>query len=196
MVNTLLIIILVLVILLVCITILFHRQGMRLNEEIKHAVESEDIKSHYLADASQTLRGPIDSIIQRCEDVEVMPCFHEHPEIAEAIGDIRFQSKQLLQYTKEILEISNTEGNIPTLPRLRSTSSNSSYPIVARYYTMLRTMYWSMSKPRCLHIPRYGSTPRYSASSSCISCAQRPRIPRRVTSTFAMPPKRKASVSG
>ncbi len=113
MVNTLLIVILVLVILLVCITILFHRQGMKLNEDIKHAVESEDIKSHYLADASQTLRGPIDSIIQRCEDVEVMPCFQEHPEIAEAIGDIRFQSKQLLQYTKEILEISNTEGNIP-----------------------------------------------------------------------------------
>ncbi len=113
MVNTLLIIILVLVILLVVITIMFHRQGMKLNEEIKHAVESEDIKSHYLADASQTLRGPVDAIIQRCEDVEVMPCFHEHPEIAEAIGDIRFQSKQLLQYTKEILEISNTEGNIP-----------------------------------------------------------------------------------
>ncbi len=113
MVNTLLIIILVLVILLVCITILFHRQGMKLNEEIKHAVESEEIKSHYLADASQTLRGPIDSIIQRCEDVEIMPCFREHAEIAEAIGDIRFQSKQLLQYTKEILEISNTEGNIP-----------------------------------------------------------------------------------
>ncbi len=78
MVNTLLIIILVLVILLVCITILFHRQGMRLNEDIKRAVESEDIKSHYLADASQTLRGPVDAIIQRCEDVEMMPCFHEH----------------------------------------------------------------------------------------------------------------------
>ncbi len=113
MVNTLLIIILVLVILLVCITILFHRQGMRLNEEIKHAIDSEDVKSHYLADVSQSFRGPLDAIIERCEAIEQMPCFKEQTQIAEAVEDIRFQGKQLLQYTDEILELSNTEGNIP-----------------------------------------------------------------------------------
>ncbi len=113
MVNTLLIIILVLVILLVVITILFHRQGMRLNEEIKHAIDSEDVKSHYLADASQSFRGPLDAIIMRCEDIEQYPCFKEDPQVVEAIEDIRFQSKQLLKYTDEILEISNTAGNIP-----------------------------------------------------------------------------------
>jgi len=113
MVNTLLIIILVLVILLVFITVLFHRQGMRLNEEIKHAIDSEDVKSHYLADASQSFRGPLDAIISRCESMEQMPCFKTDPKIFEAVEDIRFQSKQLLQYTEEILELSNTEGNIP-----------------------------------------------------------------------------------
>jgi len=113
MVNTLLIIILVLVILLVCITILFHRQGMRLNEEIKHAIDSEDVKSHYLADTSQTFRGPLDAIIKHCEAIEQEPGYQEHPQVIKAIEDIRFQSKQLLQYTDEILEISNTAGNIP-----------------------------------------------------------------------------------
>ncbi len=113
MVNTLLIIITVLVVLLVGITILFYRRGARLDEERKHAIESEDIKSHYLADVSQTFHDPIDAIIKRCEAIESQPCFKEHPEVVKAIEDIRFQSKQLLQYTKEILEVSNTEGNIP-----------------------------------------------------------------------------------
>ncbi len=113
MVNTLLVIILVLVILLVIITILFHRQGMRFSEEIKNAIDSVDVKSHYLADTSQTFRGPVNAIIKRCEAIESQPDFKEHTTILEAIEDIHFQSKQLLQYTDEILEMSNTAGNIP-----------------------------------------------------------------------------------
>ncbi len=113
MVHTLLIIILVLVILLVCITILFHRQGMRLNEEIRHAIESEDVKSNYLANVSQNFREPLHAIIANCEAIERQPCFKEHPNVVQAIEDIRYQSQQLFQYTDEILEISNTEGNIP-----------------------------------------------------------------------------------
>ncbi len=64
MVNTLLIIIVVLIILLVCLTLLFHRQRMRLNEESKHATDSEDVKSHHVADASQSFSGPYSSKIE------------------------------------------------------------------------------------------------------------------------------------
>ncbi len=113
MVNTLIVINIVLVVLLVVITILFYRRGARLDEERKHAIESEDIKSHYLADVSQTFRDPIDIILKRCEVIEALPCLKNSLQSAKAIEDIRFQSKQLLQYTKEILELSNTEGNIP-----------------------------------------------------------------------------------
>lgn len=95
------------------ILVLFHRQGQRLSEEIQHAIDSEDIKSHYLSDACCNFRGPLKAIICNCDAITQQPCFKDHPQVVKAIEDIRFQSKQLQQYTDEILEISNTEGNIP-----------------------------------------------------------------------------------
>ncbi len=111
--QILLILVVILLITLGAILILFHRQGQRLSEEIQHAIDSEDIKSHYLSDACCNFRGPLKSIIYNCDAITKQPCFKDHPDVVKAIEDIRFQTKQLQQYTDEILEISNTEGNIP-----------------------------------------------------------------------------------
>ncbi len=113
MINFLNITIVVLIVILVAILILFHRQGLRLKEEIQHAIDSEDIKSHYLEDVSVTFREPLKRIIESCQSIERQPCFKQHPDVVHAIQDIRFQSQQLTQYANEILEISNTQGNIP-----------------------------------------------------------------------------------
>ncbi len=102
-----------LLIVLGAVLVLFHRQGLRLKEEIQHAIDSEDIKSHYLEDTSATFRDPLNKIILSCESIERQPCFKQHADVVRAIEDIRFQSQQLTQYVNEILEISNTQGNIP-----------------------------------------------------------------------------------
>ncbi len=113
MTTFLIALVVILLLFLGAILILFHRQGQRLNEEIQHAIDSEDIKSHFLADASNNFREPLHTIIERCEAIERQPCFKEHPDVVEAIEDIRFQSRQLYQYTNEILEVSNTASHIP-----------------------------------------------------------------------------------
>jgi signal transduction histidine kinase len=112
MTNFLILLIVLLLIILGAVLILFHRQGLRLKEEIQHAINSEDIKSHYLEDVSVTFQEPLKNIIQNCERIESMPCFKEHPDVVNAIEDIRFQSQQLSQYASEMLEMSNTQGNI------------------------------------------------------------------------------------
>ncbi len=140
MVNTLLLINIVLIVLLAVVTIMFHRRGARLEEERKHAIESEDIKSHYLADVSQTFRDPIDIILKRCEVIESLPCLKDRQQAAKAIEDIRFQSKQLLQYTKEILELSNTEGNIPH-------SSKIEVNLIELILSYRREILYSVKKP-------------------------------------------------
>ncbi len=113
MTNFLIIAVVVLLVFLGAILILFRRQGQRLNEEIRHVIESEEVKAEFLAEVSANFRKPLDAIIGRCETIEKQPCFKQHPQVVEAIEDIRFQSQQLSQYSKEILELSNTQGNIP-----------------------------------------------------------------------------------
>ncbi|MCR5820685.1 MAG: HAMP domain-containing histidine kinase [Bacteroidaceae bacterium] len=119
MTTFLIIFVIVLLITLGAILILFHRQGLRLNEEIHHVIESEEIKAEFLAEVSNNFRGPLDSIIGRCETIERQPCFKEHPQVVEAIEDIRFQSQQLSQYARELMEISNTQGNIPKSAKIQ-----------------------------------------------------------------------------
>ncbi len=119
MTNTLIILVIVLLVLLGATLILFHRQGLRLNEEIQHVIDSEDIKAKYLVDVSTNFREPLDEIIGRCEAIAQQPCFNQHPEVVEAIEDIKFKSKQLYQYSKEILELSNTQGNIPKSAKIQ-----------------------------------------------------------------------------
>ncbi len=111
--HFLILLVVILLIFLGAILVLFHRQGLRLKEEIQHAIDSEDIKSHYLEDVSVTFRDPLKKIILSCESIERQPCFKQHADVVKAIEDIRFQSQQLNQYANEILEISNTQGNIP-----------------------------------------------------------------------------------
>ena len=92
---------------------------MRLKEEIQHAINSEDIKSHYLEDVSVTFQEPLRNIIKNCESIESQPCFKQHTNVVKAIEDIRFQSQQLAQYANEILELSNTQGNIPRSSKIQ-----------------------------------------------------------------------------
>ena len=119
MTNFLILMVIVLVVILAAVLVLYNRQGQRLKEEIQHAINSEDIKSHYLKDVSVTFQEPLKAIIQRCESIECQPCFHEHPDVVEAIEDIRFQSQQLSQYANEMLEMSNTQGNIPRSSKIQ-----------------------------------------------------------------------------
>lgn len=119
MMNFLIFLVIALVIILGAVLVLYHRQGLRLKEEIQHAIKSEDIKAHYLKDVGITFQEPIKAIIQRCETIECQPCFHEHPNMVEIIKDIRFQSQQLAQYANEVLELSNTQGNIPRSSKIQ-----------------------------------------------------------------------------
>lgn len=113
MMTFLILLVIVLLIMLGAVLVLYHRQALRLKEEIQHAINSEDIKLHYLKDVSVTFQEPLQSIIKNCESIESQPCFRQHPDVVKAIEDIRFQSQQLAQYANEIMEISNTQGNIP-----------------------------------------------------------------------------------
>ena len=113
MMTFLILLVIVLLIMLGAVLVLYHRQALRLKEEIQHAINSEDIKSHYLEEVSVTFQEPLQSIIKSCESIESQPCFRQHPDVVKAIEDIRFQSQQLAQYANEIMEISNTQGNIP-----------------------------------------------------------------------------------
>ena len=109
----LILLVIVLLIVLGAVLVLYHRQGLRLKEEIQHAINSEDIKSHYLEDVSMTFQEPLKNIIRSCESIESQPCFRQHTDVVKAIEDIRFQSQQLAQYANEIMELSNTQGSIP-----------------------------------------------------------------------------------
>lgn len=109
----LILLVIVLLIVLGAVLVLYHRQGLRLKEEIQHAINSEDIKSHYLEDVSMTFQEPLKNIIRSCESIESQPCFKQHTDVVKAIEDIRFQSQQLAQYANEIMELSNTQGSIP-----------------------------------------------------------------------------------
>lgn len=113
MMTFLILLVIVLLIMLGAVLVLYHRQALRLKEEIQHAINSEDIKLHYLKDVSVTFQEPLQSIIKNCESIESQPCFRQHPDVVKAIEDIRFQSQQLAQYANEIMDISNTQGNIP-----------------------------------------------------------------------------------
>ena len=115
----LILLVIVLLIVLGAVLVLYHRQALRLKEEIQHAINSEDIKSHYLEDVSVTFQEPLRSIIKNCESIESQPCFRQHTDVVKAIEDIRFQSQQLAQYANEILELSNTQGNIPRSSKIQ-----------------------------------------------------------------------------
>lgn len=119
MMTFLILLVIVLLIMLGAVLVLYHRQALRLKEEIQHAINSEDIKSHYLQDVSVTFQEPLQSIIKNCESIESQPCFRQHPDVVKAIEDIRFQSQQLAQYANEIMEISNTQGNIPRSSKIQ-----------------------------------------------------------------------------
>jgi len=119
MMTFLILLVIVLLIILGAVLVLYHRQALRLKEEIQHAINSEDIKSHYLEDVSLTFQEPLRNIIKNCESIESQPCFRQHPDVVKAIEDIRFQSQQLAQYANEILELSNTQGNIPRSSKIQ-----------------------------------------------------------------------------
>ena len=119
MMTFLILLVIVLLIVLGAVLVLYHRQALRLKEEIQHAINSEDIKSHYLEDVSVTFQEPLRSIIKNCESIESQPCFRQHTDVVKAIEDIRFQSQQLAQYANEILELSNTQGNIPRSSKIQ-----------------------------------------------------------------------------
>ena len=105
--------IILLLVILGAILVLFHRQGKRLEEELQHAIDNEDIKSQYLEDVSVTFRDTLNNIIQSCESIESQPSIRQNPDVVKAVEDIRFNSQQLVQYAQEILEVSSTQDNIP-----------------------------------------------------------------------------------
>ena len=109
----------VLLVIIGAILVLFNRQGKRLNEEIQHAIDDEDIKSQYLEEVGVTFKDALDKIIHSCEDIESQPCINQHPDVAKAIEDIRFNSQQLAQYAQEIKAMSNTQGIIPHSKKLQ-----------------------------------------------------------------------------
>ena len=109
----------VLLVIIGAILVLFNRQGKRLNEEIQHAIDNEDIKSQYLEEVGVTFKDALDKIIHSCEDIESQPCINQHPDVAKAIEDIRFNSRQLAQYAQEIKAMSNTQGIIPHSQKLQ-----------------------------------------------------------------------------
>ena len=109
----------VLLVIIGAILVLFNRQGKRLNEEIQHAIDNEDIKSQYLEEVGVTFKDALDKIIHSCEDIESQPCINQHPDVARTIEDIRFNSQQLAQYAQEIKAMSNTQGIIPHSKKLQ-----------------------------------------------------------------------------
>ena len=105
--------IILLLVILGATLVLFHRQGKRLEEELQHAIDNEDIKSQHLKDVSVTFSDTLNKIILSCRNIESQPCICQNSDVAKAVEDIRFDSQQLAQYANEILEVSNTQGNIP-----------------------------------------------------------------------------------
>ncbi len=111
--STLIGLVIILVIVLTAILILFHRQGLRLKEEMTMVQKNEGIKSAYLSDVSMSFREPLKNIIKECDSLIENEHIAAHQEILDTITGIRNKSRQLIQFSNEILEMSNMESNIP-----------------------------------------------------------------------------------
>lgn len=108
--------IVVLVIVLVAIVILFHRQSLRLQEEMDRAQKSESVKSTFLVHVSHSLRSPLNNILNYCNALEVMQNEQfQHQEYYNAIKNIRTHAARIQKFLNELLELSNYESSVPTL---------------------------------------------------------------------------------
>ncbi len=118
MIHFLITLIVVLLIIIGAILVLFHRQGIRLNEEIQYNIDKEDYRSQFLEDVGMTVREKLDNIIRSCENVKSQPHIGQHSDVSKAIESILLDCRQLLQYADEVLDISGTNVNIPTSKKI------------------------------------------------------------------------------
>ena len=118
MTSILLTIIALLVILLTALLILFYRQENRLWEEITNVKKSEVIESSYLSSVGMSFLESLRAIIQDCDLLFQKQSIKSNPEDYSIVNDVSNKSRQLLQYTNELLDMSGTESSSPSSSRI------------------------------------------------------------------------------
>ena len=101
---------------LVAVIVLFHRQSLRLQEEMDRAQKSESVKTTFLVHVSHSLRSPLNNILNYCNALEVMHSEQfQHHEHYNAVKNIRTHATRIQKFLNELLELSNYESSVPTL---------------------------------------------------------------------------------
>ena len=98
----------------------FHRYyKSRLEKELKRAQKSEQLKSAFLANISHALRTPLNAILGYSNLILDEKDENLHPtQVKEMASQINKNSQQLLNFIKQLLELSNFEGNMPTFTQI------------------------------------------------------------------------------
>ena len=99
---------------LVAVIVLFHRQSLRLQEEMDRAQKSESVKTTFLVHVSHSLRSPLNNILNYCNALEVMHSEQfQHHEHYNAVKNIRTHATRIQKFLNELLELSNYESSVP-----------------------------------------------------------------------------------
>lgn len=87
----------------------------QLQRELKRAQKSEQLKSAFLANASRSLRTPMNSILGYCNQLLAENDYSMTPfQTKEKVSHIQAETQQLLNFIAQLLELSNYEGSMPS----------------------------------------------------------------------------------
>lgn len=109
------IIVSLLIILAACIFYIRSYYVNLLHKEVVRARRSEHIKTVFLANVSHSLRGPLNSIITKSDDMITTGIEDTNPETVLAnVKQMNADGKQLLYFISQLLELSNFESGMET----------------------------------------------------------------------------------
>jgi len=135
-------IVIVVILLLVCFGIsfycLYRYYQQRLKRELIRAQKSEQLKTVFLANISRALRSPLNAIVGYSNLILEEKDDSMHPaQVKEMAGHIKRDSKQLVEFIQQLLELSNFEGSMPsfTLIEVNLAELMTSYRREALNYT-------------------------------------------------------------
>ncbi|MBR4898847.1 MAG: HAMP domain-containing histidine kinase [Prevotella sp.] len=136
------VVIVILILLLIAFGFYFlfvrHRYVKKLDVAVRRAQKSEQLKSVFIENISRTLRSPLNAIAGSCNTILEEKGDNMQPaQVRKLVTDISDNSKELLEFVKELHEMSKFEGITPsfTFIEVNLTELMASYRREAMNYT-------------------------------------------------------------
>ena len=134
------IVIVILLVIVFGISFLFirHHYVKKLDVAVKRAQKSGQLKSVFIENISRTLRSPLNTITDSCNTILKEKGENMQPaQVRKLVTDIADNSKELLEFVKELHEMSKFEGITPsfTFIEVNLTELMASYRREAMNYT-------------------------------------------------------------